>query len=179
MPDGDSMSESNNQQSSDERIDLEAQKRKQSTTPIGKRKRCPNCGDLGPGPKSKSDPQKRRRRGKYYCTGCGEHFDTPTVGGRKNPDQRWYTSTDLERAVLDTISSAGGSIRQSEIVEQVDWSAGSVSRVLSNLEGRGSISRTRVGDPDVGHPRPKLVELESGGELSDSGADLSGGDANE
>lgn len=52
--------------------------------------------------------------------------------------------TDQEK-VRQLISDNGGRMRQSEIVDAVDWSKAKVSRLLADLEEDGQVTKLRLG----------------------------------
>lgn len=54
-----------------------------------------------------------------------------------------------ERYLVRLIATHGGRLRQSEIVERLDWSKSKVSRLLSNLEAAGEIEKVDVGRENV------------------------------
>ena len=56
--------------------------------------------------------------------------------------------TDDER-VIHLLIANHGRMKQSEVVEQTDWSKAKVSRLLSRMEERDQIVRTRIGRENV------------------------------
>lgn len=85
--------------------------------------------------------------------------DTPSDDG----DSVDYVETDTER-VLKLLNQHNGRIRQSQLVEANDWSASKVSRLLSEMEESGEVSRVTIG-------RENIVTLpgeEPGGSVTDS-----------
>ena len=86
--------------------------------------------------------------------------EKPEVGSREDPptsspepeveDESLLTDDERIKRLLE---QAGGRMSQSDIVENTHWSGPSVSRKLSDMEGRGLITRVQVG-------RGNLVFLE-------------------
>jgi len=58
---------------------------------------------------------------------------------------------DGERAVLEILSSSGGSMFQSDLVEGSSFSKGKVSLILDRLEARGVVKRERSGMTNLIH----------------------------
>lgn len=54
-----------------------------------------------------------------------------------------------EERVRRLLAEAGGRRKQSEIVEEVDWSKSKVSRVIARLEDEGVVSKVRIGRENV------------------------------
>jgi hypothetical protein len=69
--------------------------------------------------------------------------------------------TDRDR-ILQLLKGAGGQLKQTRIVEETEWSKAKVSRVLSQMEADGEISKIRIGrenlicikgnEPDLAQP---------------------------
>lgn len=66
------------------------------------------------------------------------------VPSTNEPNATEKTVSDRER-VQSLIDSNGGRMRQTEIVESVDWSKAKVSRLLADLESDGEITKLRLG----------------------------------
>lgn len=80
---------------------------------------------------------------------------TTTTGGERTDVRNDGATGQLlvpEERIVDVIERVGGTMKQSEIVDAVDWSESTVSRKLCDLESRGAVSRYQIG-------REKLVYL--------------------
>ncbi|WP_256297197.1 helix-turn-helix transcriptional regulator [Haloarchaeobius salinus] len=62
------------------------------------------------------------------------------------PDEELLTDEDR---VVDLLEENGGRMRQSNIVDETDWSKSKVSMLLSDMEDDGSISKLRVGRENI------------------------------
>lgn len=110
----------------------------------------------------------------------------------ENPDQLQFDQDDLadfelvsdDRRVLSLLAERDGRMRQSEVVEETDWSKSKASRILSRMEDEELISRIRIGrenvvtrpgamgmadDEELGS-QSTAVDGEADGETDDSGA---------
>ncbi|MFC4408630.1 helix-turn-helix transcriptional regulator [Haloarchaeobius iranensis] len=68
------------------------------------------------------------------------------TGGPSVPDEELLTDEDR---VLELLNDNGGRMRQSNIVDETDWSKSKVSMLLSDMEDDGSISKLRVGRENI------------------------------
>ncbi|APW99293.1 hypothetical protein CHINAEXTREME_16610 [Halobiforma lacisalsi AJ5] len=66
-----------------------------------------------------------------------------SIGNDREPDQEEFI-TDRER-VRQLINENGGRMKQSRIVDSVDWSKAKVSRLLAELEEEGKVTKLRLG----------------------------------
>jgi uncharacterized membrane protein len=57
-------------------------------------------------------------------------------------------ATDEDRVVA-ALADADGRMRQSDLAEQLDWSASKTSRVLSDMAEDGQIEKLRIGRENV------------------------------
>lgn len=78
-------------------------------------------------------------------TGTGK----PSVSKARKPTPR--AMTDEER-IVRYLRPHGGQMRQGELVDCTEWSKSKMSRLLSDMEGEGTINRTQIG-------REKIVAL--------------------
>ncbi|MFD1646307.1 helix-turn-helix transcriptional regulator [Haloarchaeobius litoreus] len=62
------------------------------------------------------------------------------------PDEELLTDEDR---VVELLTENGGRMRQSNIVDETDWSKSKVSMLLSDMEDDGSISKLRVGRENI------------------------------
>lgn len=71
-------------------------------------------------------------------------YDEPTsLGTETEPDREEFV-TDQER-VRQLLRENGGRMKQSNIVDSVDWSKAKVSRLLADLEEDGQVTKLRLG----------------------------------
>ncbi|AGB31233.1 putative membrane-associated protein/domain-like protein [Natrinema pellirubrum DSM 15624] len=70
-------------------------------------------------------------------------YDGPEAGHETEPDREEFV-TDRER-VRQLLRDNGGRMKQSNIVDSVDWSKAKVSRLLADLEEDGQITKLRLG----------------------------------
>nr|WP_049896898.1 helix-turn-helix domain-containing protein [Natrialba chahannaoensis] len=73
-----------------------------------------------------------------------DRLDDRSSLGHEYESQREEFMTDQER-VHQLISENGGRMKQSRIVDSVDWSKAKVSRLLAELEEDGQITKLRLG----------------------------------
>jgi len=79
-------------------------------------------------------------------TADGSSADEP---GESGPDvDPGPVLTDADR-VESVLAEAGGQIRQSEIVEALDWSKSKTSRMLSDMAQEGRVEKLRIGRENV------------------------------
>ena len=71
------------------------------------------------------------------------HAERPN-STRPEPRQEEESISDREH-VRELLEANGGRMHQSDIVDSVDWSKAKVSRLLSELEDDGEISKLRLG----------------------------------
>ncbi|MFU8867665.1 helix-turn-helix transcriptional regulator [Natronococcus sp.] len=69
---------------------------------------------------------------------------TPGLGTESDPQRDEEFVTDRER-VCELISENGGRMKQSKIVDSVDWSKAKVSRLLAELEEEEEVTKLRLG----------------------------------
>lgn len=82
----------------------------------------------------------------------GGDDDIPVDAGENGPskaDVFVETGFTPEEYVLATIESNGRRIKQQQICEFTGWSDGAVSRILSEMEDAGTITRLRIGREKV------------------------------
>lgn len=65
------------------------------------------------------------------------------IAADSEPDREEFT-TDRER-VRQLLEENGGRMKQSHIVDSVDWSKAKVSRLLADLEDDGQVTKLRLG----------------------------------
>ena len=75
-----------------------------------------------------------------------------TTGTDQGADRAADRLLTPEEHILDALERRGGAMKQSAIVDAVDWSESTVSRKLTGLESRSAVSRYQIG-------REKLVYL--------------------
>jgi hypothetical protein len=56
--------------------------------------------------------------------------------------------TDADR-VRETLAEHGGRMHQSDLVEELDWSASKTSRVLSDMDDEGTVEKLRIGRENI------------------------------
>lgn len=88
-----------------------------------------------------------------YVRRRGER-DAPDLSEADAPDPEAESSVDPEllspeQHVLHLLEQNGGQMKQSQFVEETDWSKAKVSRKLSQLEEAGEIERVRIGRENV------------------------------
>lgn len=81
---------------------------------------------------------------------AAEKRDEDAEDGEDEEVMRESLLTEEERVLRELKSS--GRLRQSELVSRMDWSKGKMSRLLSDMEDAGQVSRVQVG-------REKVVAL--------------------
>ena len=59
-----------------------------------------------------------------------------------------------EHRVIETLEAEGGRMRQSDLADQLDWSASKTSRVLSGMTEEGTVQKLRIG-------RENVIDLEN------------------
>jgi len=82
-------------------------------------------------------------------TGAGNRVDGTTGAGDAAaagavPD----LATDEDRVVA-TLAEAGGRMKQSDLADELDWSASKTSRVLSDMAADGRVEKLRIGRENV------------------------------
>nr|WP_157224699.1 membrane-associated protein/domain-like protein [Natronococcus occultus] len=70
--------------------------------------------------------------------------ETTTIGRESDPRREEEFMTDRER-VCELIKENGGRMKQSKIVDSVDWSKAKVSRLLAELEEDEQVTKLRLG----------------------------------
>ncbi|MFB6304629.1 MAG: helix-turn-helix transcriptional regulator, partial [Haloferacaceae archaeon] len=70
--------------------------------------------------------------------------ETPGAGGGVA-----YEAISNEERVLRVLDDHGGRMRQSDVVDETDWSKAKVSRVLSRMEEEGEVVKIDVGRENV------------------------------
>ncbi|WP_144798051.1 helix-turn-helix transcriptional regulator [Halorubrum depositum] len=107
----------------------------------------------------------RRYRGEEASAGSdapdadgadGAGADQPSTDGEAGEERPPIDESILtnEEVVCRLLDRNEGRMRQSEIIESTEWSKAKVSRVLSDLEEEGVVSRVRIG-------RENVVDLQS------------------
>lgn len=54
-----------------------------------------------------------------------------------------------EEYILAEIDAHGGRLKQQSICEITGWSPGSISRILTEMEGDGAVDRVRIGHEKI------------------------------
>jgi len=86
-----------------------------------------------------------------------DRFTIQSQPGQQEQTEPEDTLTDQER-VCSLIENNGGRMKQSAIVDSVEWSKAKVSRLLADLEEEGEITKLRLGRENLicmrGHEPP-------------------------
>lgn len=70
-------------------------------------------------------------------------------GDRSMADVFLETGLTPREYILSELAARGGRMRQQAICDATGWSAGTVSRILTEMEDAGSIERVRIGHEKI------------------------------